>query len=121
MQKTQKRQRGVSLGGLIIVLFILVMLGLLGLKVIPPYMEYSAIKNAVVNISQERATASMQDIRRAFDSRAAVDDFKAVNGADLEITKEGGQLVISASYRKEVPLFLNLGIYWDFVASSKEP
>lgn len=117
----QSRQLGVSLGGLIVVLFILVILGLLGLKVIPPYMEYAAIKNAMVAVSQERATASVADIRKAFDSRAAVDDFTSVKGVDLEVTKEGGQLVISAAYRKEVPLFMNLGIYWDFAASSKEP
>jgi len=117
----QKRQLGVSLGGLIVVLFILVLLGLLGLKVVPPYMEFSAIKNAIISVAQERSTASMSDIRKAFDSRAAIDDFTSVKGTDLEITKEGGQLVISAAYRKEVPLFMNLGIYWDFVASSKEP
>jgi len=114
-------QLGVTLGGLITVLFILVILGLLGLKVIPPYMEFASIKNAVVSVAAERATSSVGDIRKAFDARAAVDDFTSVTGADLDITKEGGQVVIIASYRKEVPLFANLGVYWDFVANSQEP
>jgi hypothetical protein len=42
-----------------------------------------------------------------------------VSANDLVITKEGGQVVISFSYRKEVPLFANVGLYFNFEASSK--
>ena len=35
------------------------------------------------------------------------------------LTKEGNEVVISFAYRKEVPLFSNLGLYVDFAASSK--
>ena len=113
----RRKQLGVSLGGLMAVLFMLIILGLLGMKVTPPYLEYSGIKKAVVAVAGGTNPA---EIRKAFDSRAAIDDFQAVKGSDLEITKEGGQVVVRASYRKEVPLFWNLGLYWDFVASSKE-
>lgn len=113
-------QLGVSLGGLMVVLFILIILGLLGLKVAPPYMEFASIKKAVISVAQERQGASVADIRKAFDSRAAIDDFTSVKGSDLEVTKEGGQIVISAAYRKEVPLFWNVGIYWDFAVSSRD-
>ncbi len=111
------KQRGVSLGGLMVVLFVLVILGLLALKVIPPYMEFGNIKKAITAV---QGGTNPNEIRKAFDSRAAIDDFTSVKGSDLEITKEGGRIVISASYRKEVPLFMNLGLYFDFVASSKD-
>jgi hypothetical protein len=113
----RNKQLGVSLGGLMMVLFILIILGLLGLKVAPPYMEYGSIKKAVVAVSSGSNPA---EIRKAFDSRAAIDDFTAVKGADLEITKEGGQVVVQVAYRKEVLLFWNIGLYWDFAVSSKE-
>lgn len=116
----RNKQLGVSLGGLIVVLIFLCILGLLGLKVIPPYMEYNSIKKAIGRVAIEKGKAGVGEIRKAFDGYAAVDDFVAVKGSDLEITKEGGQVVVSAAYRKEVPLFWNLGIYWDFVASSKD-
>ena len=45
------KQRGVSLGGLMVVLFVLVILGLLALKVIPPYMEFGNIKKAITAVS----------------------------------------------------------------------
>jgi hypothetical protein len=62
-----------------------------------------------------------QEIRRAFDSRATIDDITAIKAADLDITKEGNEIVISFAYRKEVPLFANLGVYMDFAASSRNP
>ena len=113
----RKHQRGVSLGGLMVVLFILVIVGLVGMKVVPAYLEFSAIKGAIKKVS---GGTNPGDIRKAFDAAAAVDDFTSVKGSDLEITKEGGQVVVRASYRREVPLFMNLGLYFDFAASSKD-
>ena len=41
--------------------------------------------------------------------------------SDLVISREGGQVVISFAYRKEIPLFANVGLYIDFQASSSGP
>jgi len=121
MRNMQDLQRGISLSGLFIGLFIIIVLALLGMRLIPPYMEYATAKNAIQAISRDRVGASPQDIRRAFDARASVDDITAIKAADLDITKEGGELVISFAYRKEVPLFANVGVYMDFAASSNNP
>ncbi|MNC98285.1 hypothetical protein D3C83_161980 [compost metagenome] len=67
--------------------------------------------------SRGRGSAAT-DLRRAFEMRAAVDDFKAVKASDLEINKEGNGYAVTAAYRKEVPLFANIGVYIDFIASS---
>lgn len=115
----QNMQRGVSLSGLFVGLFILILVALLGMKLIPAYMEFGTAKNAIQAIARDRQTGTPQEIRRAFDSRAAIDDITAVKASDLEISKEGGEVVISFAYRKEVPLFWNVGVYMDFAASSK--
>ena len=118
----RKNQRGLSLLGLIFGGFVLVFAALLLMKVTPPYIEYFAIKKAVTGIANETRGrgASVADIRRRFDNRSAVDDINSVKATDLEITKEGNDYVISASYRREVPLFGNVGIYIDFSATSKD-
>jgi hypothetical protein len=119
----RKRQLGISVWGLIVGLFLLILVSLLAMRLAPAYIEFFAIKKALNGVASERrggGQASVADIRRAFDARAAIDDFTAVKGADLEITKEGGEVVIGASYRKEVALFGNLGIYIDFVAVSRD-
>jgi hypothetical protein len=115
----QNKQRGVSLGGLFLGLFILIFVALLAMKLIPAYMEYGTAKNAIQGIARERGNATPAEIRRAFDARAAIDDITAVKATDLEITKEGGEVVIGFAYRKEVPLFANVGVYFDFAASSR--
>ncbi|HZQ75471.1 MAG TPA: DUF4845 domain-containing protein [Burkholderiales bacterium] len=116
----KKLQHGVSLGGLLIVLVLVVVLGIFSLKLIPPYMQYGKAKAAIDAIAAEKQGATVVEIRKAFDSRATIDDIDAVKSTDLDITKEGNQVVISFTYRKEVPLFANVGLYIDFAASSKE-
>jgi Tfp pilus assembly protein PilE len=117
--KKQQLQRGVTLTGLFIALFAFIIVALLAMKFIPAYMEYATAKNAIQAIARDRGSASAHEIRRAFDSRAQVDDISAIKATDLDITKEAGELVIAFAYRKEVPLFANLGVYIDFAANSK--
>jgi hypothetical protein len=112
-------QRGLTLGGLIVWLFILVVAALLGMKLVPAYMEYGTARNAIEAIAREGNAGTPAEVRRAFDSRAAIDDINTVKGSDLEITKQGGEMVIGFAYRKEVPLFANVGVYLDFAASSR--
>lgn len=117
----RNRQRGVTLMGLIIGSVIVIFAALLGMKVLPSYIEYFAIKKAVVAIGNEsgRGGGSANEVRRDFASRQAIDDFTSVKASDLEVTKEGNGFLVVAAYRKEIPLFANIGIYIDFVASSK--
>jgi len=116
----RKDQLGVSLGGLIAGAVIFIVLAMFGMKLGPSYLEFLALKKAVNAIAQEKRTASVIEIRKTFDARATIDDISSVKGSDLEITKEGSDLVISANYRKEIPLFGTLGVYIDFHAVSKE-
>jgi hypothetical protein len=112
-------QRGLSLVGLIVVLFVVIVVALLAMRLVPAYMEFGTAKSAIESIARDRETASPAEVRRAFDARAAIDDIRAVRATDLDIIREGGQVVISFAYRKEVPLFANVGVYIDFEATSR--
>ena len=115
----KKRSRGLTLTGLIVVLFITVLVFIFGMKLIPAYIEYATAKKAIDALARDRtAVSTPQEARRLFDSRAVIDNITVLKGSDLEITKEGGGLVIGFSYRKEVPLVSNVGLYIDFAASS---
>ena len=117
----RKKQLGVGLGGLMAGSVIFIVLAMLGMKLVPSYLEFFAIKkvlNAVA--SEKRGGASVAELRKSFDLRSTVDDISTIKGADLEITKEGNDLVIAARYRKEIPLVANVGLYIEFSAVSKE-
>jgi hypothetical protein len=113
-------QRGVSLVGLIVILFILIVVGIFSLKLIPAYMEFYKAQSAIEAIAADRArSSSVNEVRKAFDARATIDDIQAVKATDLEITKDGPTVVITFSYRKEVPLFANVGLFVDFNGNSR--
>ena len=115
-----RKQQGVSLMGLIMILFVVVVVGIFSLKLIPAYMEFYKIKAAVEAIAADKArSSSVNEIKKAFESRSAIDDISSVKADDLEITKEGGQVVIAFGYRKEVTLGGNVGLFVDFKGNSK--
>jgi hypothetical protein len=101
----------------VIILFVL---ALFGMKVIPSFMEFRTAKNGIEAIAREKQGASVADIRRAFEARATIDDITSVKPTDLEITKEGSEIVIAFAYRKEVSLFGGVGLYIDYSAKSKQ-
>jgi len=115
------RQLGVSLMGLIAAAVVLIFCALLGMKLVPSYLEYNAVKKALSGIAADTRgrNTSVGDIRRAFENRSAIDDIDSVKSSDLEIVKEGNDYVVSAAWRREIPLFANIGVYIDFAASTK--
>jgi hypothetical protein len=113
------KQRGVTFAGMIVVAVIIIFIALLGLKVAPAYIEYFSVKKAVTGIvASGEAKGTVNDIRRSFDKRAQIDDITVVTGADLEITKEGNDVVIGFSYPKKIRLFGNVSLFFDFAGSS---
>ena len=114
----RKRELGVSLSGLIMAAAIIIVVLMVGMKLAPSYIEFFAIKKAVNAIASE-GSGSAAEIRKSFDKYATIDDITSIKPAELEISKEGGQLVIRAAYRKEIPLVANVGVYINFEAVSK--
>ena len=115
----RKQQRGVSIMGLLTVLVIVIVLALFGMKVIPSILEYRTAKAAIQAVARSGVT-NAADARRGFDNRAAIDNVGSLTSKDLEITREGNEVVIAFAYRKEIPLFTGVGLYLDFAANSKE-
>ena len=113
-----KSQRGITLMGLLVAGIVVVFVAIGGLKIAPAYIEYFKVKKAVTAIAQTSSGATVTDVRAAFDRRAAVDDIDVITGKDLEVTKEGNEVVVSANYTKTIPLFANISIVIAFAASN---
>jgi len=115
-----RRQRGVSLPGLLTWSIVIVLVAILGMRLIPSFVEFAAVKRALVTIASdsELSSASVREIRLAFDKRAAVDNIKSVSGDDIIVENQGEQPVLSVSYTVRKPLFANLSLLIDFEAAS---
>ena len=111
-----RKQQGLSLLGLIFVLFIVVILALFAMKIIPSFLEFRTMKTAIEIIA--RTTTNAADARRAWQARSAIDNINSITEKDLEISRDGQALVIGFAYRKDVSLFGPVGLYIDYAATS---
>lgn len=114
------KQHGLTFMGFIIGAFILVLVSIVGLKLIPAYMESMKIKNifTVIANSPEMQKASHKDIQGSFYNRASIDNITVIKPDDIDITNEGGRLVLSTSYAVKVPLAANVSLYLEFNLTS---
>jgi len=114
------RQRGISFGGFIFGAFLLVFLGITGLKLVPAYMQAAQIKNIFQTMVREPdlQKASPHDIQMSFVKYATIDNITAIKADDIEISSEDGRMVLSASYEVKVPLGGNVSFLLTFNPSS---
>ena len=112
-----KKQTGVSLSGLLVILFVLFFVALLGFKLFTPYTQYFAIQKTfkVLAANPELKGADPKAIISAFQRYAQIDGITAIDPGDIEVGKDG---TISASYAARVPLVANISLVIDFTATS---
>jgi hypothetical protein len=115
----KNRQSGLSLIGVLIVGALLAFVFLIGMRCVPVYTEYMAIKrilNVIADSGGSDKTAA--DVRRDFDNRAIIDDVSTVSGKDLIVDKRRGNIVVSVEYSRTVPIVANVSLLFEFQASS---
>ena len=116
-----RKQRGITLSGTIFWLAILGFVGVMAAKLLPSYLEYFAVKKMfAAMVSQNLTTGSVRDIRNAYDRMNAIEDVKAVEGKDLEITKSGGETVLTAVWAKKIPMVGNVSACLDFAVTTEK-
>jgi hypothetical protein len=98
----KKQQHGLSLIGLLFVGIVLAFTGVVGAQVVPTLIEYQAISKAVNKVAA--ASTTVAEVRSSFDKAQQIDDFKAISGKDLDVTKNGDKVVVSFAYEKEIHL-----------------
>lgn len=102
--RSVRRQRGVTLFGLMFWAILIGMIALVALKVLPTVNEYLTIKRAVEKVATSGAS-TVPEVRAAFDKQKEIDySISSISGKDLEITKNNDKLVVSFAYDKEIEL-----------------
>ena len=116
----QNQQRGLTMIGFLFVAFVLVMVAMLGMKLVPAYIEFFSVKKILATMGQDSdlKSKSNAEIRSDFIKRANVGYVTVVKPEDLSIDRRGGTLVISAEYEFRSKLVGNTSLVVDFSASS---
>jgi type II secretory pathway pseudopilin PulG len=110
------REAGVSLSGLIVVLVVLGAVALVAMKVFPAWVEYRAIKNAIVQA--KAAGPGNREMQQAFDRNAEINNITSINAKDLVISRDNGQADVSFAYEKRIPLAGNVSLLLDFAGTT---
>jgi Domain of unknown function (DUF4845) len=115
-----ERQRGIGFLGVFFVLVLIVVVAIIGMKLVPAYIEFFSVKRIVKAMKGEIQGASVREIKAAFDRRVTTDYITSVKGEDLDISKSGGTVVVTANYEVRIPLFANISVVLDFNTSTAE-
>jgi hypothetical protein len=98
----KSRQRGISFFTLVFILAVLGGVGMMVMQTLPSFLEYQACIKAINRAKDETTVGA---VRQAFDRAAQVDDITAITGKDLEVTKDGDNVVVSFAYQKQFHMF----------------
>lgn len=113
------KQKGVTLFGMMVVSLVVIGLAIVGMKVTPAVIEYFTIlKNIKAIASNVSPGASVAEIRRAFVAKMMIDEISSVTPEDLDISKDGNDIVIAFEYAKKIPLAGNVSLCIDFAGST---
>ena len=120
MRAFADRQQGVSMVGMIFIAAGVVLVAILGLKLAPPYMHSAQIAQIFKAIASdsEMQGASIKDIKESYRKRADINYISDITEDDIDINKESGRLVLSASYSVKIPLAGNMTLLLEFNPSS---
>jgi Domain of unknown function (DUF4845) len=113
MHKQQlKQQKGMTFIGAALVIAAIICFAIVGMKVVPAYIEFNSVKSAVKKINSANPSGSMSrsEINEAFGKSASIDNIDSVTAADL--TVENG--VVRAEYQKVIPIVGNASALLDF-------
>ena len=115
-----KKQRGITLTGLIVILALLGVGAMLGFKLFNPYMQYFTIKKTfkTLALNPELRSGNRREVVTAYQRYSLIDSITSISEEDIEVAKDGNTIVISANYSVKVPLVANISLLIDFAPSS---
>ena len=114
------RQKGMSLVAIIAIAGALGFIGVLAAKIVPEVSEYMDIVRETKAIAADPAVrgGSVRDIKVSFSKRADVSYIKSITADDLDISKDGEDIIIAFAYSKKIHLVANASLLLEFEHST---
>jgi len=116
--KISRGQRGMTMWGMAVVMALIVFFTLLGLQLVPPYLENFKVKSILRSIAAQPESGSMtrQDLVNTLQKRFDIDEVHAVDlKNDLTFENKGRtSKLIRIAYEVRVPLAYNISALLEF-------
>ena len=113
------RQRGMSMLGFLFVTVVVVVCVMVGFRVLPAYIEYYSVKQALEQaLADAKNVDSAAEVRTAFQKRADAGYIESVSGRDVDVVKSKNEVTASASWTRKLPMVANVSLWLEFEATA---
>ena len=114
-----RRQRGVTLIGWVILLIPVAILGYVGIRLVPIYLNYMRVAHSVEQTAAEMktdevATLTPQLIRATLSKHFDIESISFPDVKDVAVTRDGTGWTIEAKFEDTAPIFSNISMIVDF-------
>lgn len=101
-----KRQAGVSMLGVLIIVCLFAFFLTVALRLLPPWMEGRKIKTVIEQVAEDsNAAQSLRDVTRRIESSFTTNMVEGIKSDDVKVFREKNTIVIDASYEARTNLF----------------
>lgn len=116
-----QKQSGMSLIGFILVLAMVIFVSYLGMRIVPIYMEYYSVVNAMDGVAAERGSASLSpyDVRVKILNRLYVSYSENVQESHIKLSRSINGMNLRIAYEVRTPVIGNLDVVAKFDRSVK--
>jgi hypothetical protein len=117
-----KKQHGMSFVGVVLIVAGIVFVAVIGMKMVPAYLEFMSVKKAIQNVASQPNFKEMKnnEIYETFNKTARVDNIEVISAKELIISRTDLGPVVTAEYQVVVPLMGNVSALIDFYTSTDE-
>lgn len=117
------RQKGMTMLSWLVVLGILVFFVLIGIKMVPTYLENYSIKQVLANMENDRKVRTMSagEMKKSFIKRLKINSVYEFDRDSIKIKKEKFGTRFSVDYEIRKPVAGNVSIVMEFSESAMIP
>lgn len=114
--KKSHRSKGITLLGMLTAVLLVCFGVMLVVKMLPPYMQNFAVKDAMKDIANEPNVAQMSKgkIKDKLERRLQVEGINSAITNNIVIDKQDGKLQMMLKYENRVPVFGNIDFVFKF-------
>ncbi len=106
---TFRRQEGVSILGVLVLLALLSFFLTVSIRLLPPWMEGRSVKSAILSVAEASTPEnSLRDVTKRIQSTFNTNRIEAIAPRDVKVYRDEGKIIIEANYETRTPLFRNV-------------
>lgn len=101
-----RRQAGVSILGVLVLLALLSFFLTVTIRLFPAWMEGRSVKTAITAVAEaSSAQNSLRDVTKRLQNNFNTNRIEAIKPRDVKVYRDEGKIIIDANYEKRTPLF----------------